>query len=317
MKLGICIVQNRINYLIKMGEKRQIMSGEEIKSKIISNKNEFIKKLFFIFLGNLLCSIAFNGFFIPSKLLSGGVGGMAILAQYLTDISSGIFVFLINIPIFIVGAKKLDKEFIFYAFISMFVLSFLLTTTADIYEYFVVDDILLAAIFGGILNGIGMGLMFRNRTCQGGLDIIAAILKRKYNLNIGTGLMMVNTIIISLSSILLGYQSAMYTIISMYVAYQVLDKVQIGFNVKKNVVIVSDKHEELAIAIIDKLSRGVTFLKGMGAFTRENKNVLYCIVTSKQVAKIKDIVNEIDPGAFLIVNDVVEVKGRGFKDVGI
>lgn len=317
MKLGICIVQNRINYLIKMGEKRQIMSGEEIKSKIISNKNEFIKKLFFIFLGNLLCSIAFNGFFIPSKLLSGGVGGMAILAQYLTDISSGIFVFLINIPIFIVGAKKLDKEFIFYAFISMFVLSFLLTTTADIHEYFLVDDILLAAIFGGILNGIGMGLMFRNRTCQGGLDIIAAILKRKYNLNIGTGLMMVNTIIISLSSILLGYQSAMYTIISMYIAYQVLDKVQIGFNVKKNVVIVSDKHEELAIAIIDKLSRGVTFLKGMGAFTRENKNVLYCIVTSKQVAKIKDIVDEIDPGAFLIVNDVVEVKGRGFKNVGI
>lgn len=278
---------------------------------------QFLKKIFFIFLGNFLCSIAFNAFFIPAKLSSGGVGGISILAQYLTGIPSGIFVFLINVPIFIIGFKKLDKEFILYSFISMFVFSSLLTASVGISKYFFVDDILLASIFGGILNGVGMGLMFRHRTCQGGLDIIAAIMKRKYNINIGTGLMIVNTTIVSFSSILLGYKSAMYTIISMFIGYQVLDKVQIGFNAKKNVVIVSDKDEEISLAIIEQLNRGVTFLKGMGAYTKENKNVIYCIVTSKEVATLKDIVDEIDPSAFLTINAVVEVKGKGFKEIGM
>lgn len=280
-------------------------------------QREIIKKLFFVFLGNLLCAIAFNGFFIPSNLLSGGVGGLAILTQYLTDISSGIVVFIINIPLFILGFKKIDREFLFYAFISMFTLSFLLTVTRDIGVYFTIDDILLSAIFGGIFNGIGMGLMFRNRTCQGGLDIVAIILKNKYNINIGTGLMAVNTVIISLSSIILGYRSAMYTLIAMYIGYQVLDKVQVGFNTRKNVIIISDKEEELAHAIFAELHRGVTYLDGMGAFTKEKKKVLYCIVTSKEIAKLKVIVDEIDPAAFLTINDIVEVKGKGFKSVGV
>lgn len=282
-----------------------------------NKRKEIIKKLFFVFLGNLLCAVAFNAFFIPTKLLSGGVGGLAILTQYLTGVPSGIAVFLINIPLFVLGFKKIDRQFLFYAFVSMFTLSSLLTITKDIGMYFSVDDLLLGAIFGGIFNGIGMGLMFRNRTCQGGFDIIAIILKQKYNINIGTGLMAVNTVIISMSSMILGYQSAMYTLISMYIGYQVLDKVQVGFNEKKNVIIISNKEEELAHAIIDRVNRGVTYLEGMGAFTNEKKKVLYCIVTSKEIAKLKAIVDEIDPSAFLTVNDVVEVKGKGFKTVGV
>lgn len=287
---------------------------------IKNNQNKRSKitiKILSIILGNLLCSLAFNAFFIPSKLLSGGVGGLAIMTQYLTDIPSGIVVFIINLPIFIIGAKMVDKEFAIYGFISMFVLSIMLTITNGIDKYFLLDDILLGSIFGGILNGIGMGLMFRQRTCQGGFDVIAAILKKKYNLNIGTGLMMVNTVIISFSSLLFGYKSAMYTLISMYIGYQVLDKVQTGFNIKKNVVIVSDKSEEIGIEIINKLQRGITFLEGMGGYKKENKKVIYCIVTSNEVVRLKNIVDEIDPTAFIIINDVVEVKGSSFKTVGM
>lgn len=282
-----------------------------------NNRSKITNKILSIILGNLLCSLAFNAFFIPSKLLSGGVGGLAIMTQYLTDIPSGIVVFIINLPIFIIGAKMVDKEFAIYGFISMFVLSIMLTITNGIDKYFLLDDILLGSIFGGILNGIGMGLMFRQRTCQGGFDIIAAILKKKYNLNIGTGLMMVNTVIISFSSLLFGYKSAMYTLISMYIGYQVLDKVQTGFNIKKNVVIVSDKSEEIGIEIINKLQRGITFLEGMGGYKKENKKVIYCIVTSNEVVRLKNIVDEIDPTAFIIINDVVEVKGSSFKTVGM
>lgn len=291
--------------------------SEDIKVSIRTNKSKIIKKFLAVLLGNLLCAIAFNAFFIPSNLLSGGVGGMAILTQYLTDIPSGFAVFVINIPLFILGFKMIDRQFLFYAFISMITLSFLLTVTKDIGNYFQVDDILLGAVFGGIFNGIGMGLMFRNRTCQGGLDIVAIILKNKYNINIGTGLMAVNTVIISLSSLLLGYKSAMYTLIAMYIGYQVLDKVQVGLDIRKNVVIISDKEEELADAIIKDLNRGVTYLDGMGGFTEEKKKILYVIVTSKEIAKLKAIVEEIDPGAFLTINDVIEVKGKGFKSVGV
>ena len=287
----------------------QKMKSKEIKS--------ITRKLLFIVLGNFLCSIAFNVFFIPSKLLSGGVGGLGILIQYLTDVPAGISVFMINIPIFIIGSKMVDREFAIYGFISMFVFSSLLTITSGIGTYIVVDDILLASIFGGIFNGIGMGLMFRNRVSQGGFDIVATILRKKYNVNIGTALMAVNTVIISFSSLLFGYKSAMYTLIAMYVGYRVLDKVQTGFNVKKNVVIVSDKSEKLANAIIKRLHRGVTFLEGIGGYTNEDKKVIYCIVTSRETAKLKSIVDEIDPNAFLTINDVVEVKGRGFQNVGM
>ena len=285
--------------------------------KIPSKKNDIIKKLIFIVLGNLLCAIAFNVFFIPNRLLSGGVGGIALMNQYLTGLPSGITVFLINIPIFIIGSRLVDREFAIYGFISMLVFSTLLTLTNGFDKYVVLEDILLGAVIGGVFNGVGMGLMFRNRTSQGGLDIIAAILKRKYNLNIGTGLMAINTVIISLSSFLFGIRPAMYTLISMYIGYQVLDKVQIGFNIMKNVTIVSTKPEELTSAIIFGLNRSVTLLEGKGGYKKEDKEVLYCIVKSNEIVKLKDIVDSIDPAAFLIINDVVEVKGSTFEEVGI
>ena len=281
------------------------------------NKKEFLIKLLFIIIGNLFCSIAFNVFFIPNKLLSGGIGGLGIIIQYLTGIPTGISVFFLNIPIFLIGSRLIDREFAFYAFISMLIYSSILTITKELGSYFIVDDIILAAVFGGVFNGIGMGLMFRNRTSQGGFDILAAILKRKYNINVGTGLMMANTVIITLSSFLFGYRSAMYTLIAMYIGYAVLDKVQLGFNVKKNVIIVSEKADLVAEAILTKLNRGVTFLEGMGGYTHEDKKVIYCIVTSRETVKLKEIVDEIDPMAFLTINDIVEVKGKGFKDVGI
>lgn len=289
-------------------------------AKKVKNRSERVKiyqKLLAIIFGNLLCALAFNIFFIPSKLLSGGVGGLAIMIQYLSNIPSGIAMFSINLPIFLIGYKMVDRDFAIYSFISMFILSFLLTITNGIDAYFPLNDILLGAIFGGILNGVGMGIMFRNRTSQGGLDIIAAILKRKYNINIGTGLMMVNTVIITLAGIRFGAPSAMYTLVALYVAYQILDKVQTGFNVRKNVIIVSNNPEKIANEILAKLGRGVTFLEGIGAYTKEDKQVIYCIVTSNEIVKLKEIIDEVDPEALLTINDVVEVKGPGFKEIGI
>ncbi len=273
-------------------------------------------KLLIIFIGNALCALALNGFIIPNHLISGGVTGIAIMFHYLTNLPTGVILFITNLPIFIIGGKMIDKKFAIYSFISMALISFLLSVTKGIDGFIQLNDILLEALLGGAINGLGMGIMFRNRISQGGVDIIAAIIKTKIDFNIGTSMMLINIIIVSASSIMFGLKPAMYTIIAMYMAYQIVDKVQISFNSKKTVLIISDKPYDLSNEIFNKLHRGATFINGEGAYTKCNKKIVYCTVMSTEVGKLKEIVEYIDPKAFLTISDIKEVKGQGFKNVG-
>lgn len=285
-------------------------------NELVGSTKEVIKRLFFIILGNSLCAIAFNVFFSQNKLLSGGIGGISLMLQYLKGIPSGVTMFVLNVPIFIIGYKMIDRNFAFYSLISTFIFSGLLTAFQGLSNIIIVNDILVGAIAGGVLNGLGMGILFRNKASQGGLDIIAKILKKKYNLNISSGLMMINTVIITGSSILFGIIPAVYTLMSMYIGYQVVDRVQVGFNIRKNILVITDKHEEIGQAIIQKIGRGVTYIEAEGGYSNNKKKMVYCIVLSKEVVKLKDIVEKIDPLAFLAISDVTEVEGRGFKQVG-
>lgn len=270
-----------------------------------------------IVLGTLLCAIAMNAFFIPNNLLSGGVGGIAITIHYLTQIPTGLLIFILNIPIFFVGVKVIDKEFTFYSFIAMFSLSLFTELTTGIGEYIVLDDMVLTAIFGAVFNGAGMGILFRSRASQGGLDIIAAIVKKKYSINIGTGLMAFNTFIVLVASTIFGIIPAMYTLVALYISYQIVDKMQEGLDQKKNVMIVSDNAERIAEIIMSRLSRGVTFLQAEGGYSKADKKVIYCILTTTQIAKLKDIIDEYDPNAFMSIQSTQEVKGSDFKNIGI
>lgn len=294
--------------------------SEEVKLRLNSNfLKDYGKKIILIIIACLFSSIAVNVFFVPTKMLSGGISGISILIQYLTDgrVPSGVSLFLINIPVFLFAFKRIDREFAILSFIAMLVLSFTLTVTRGLTKYILVDDILLGAVFGGILNGIGMGILFRNKSSQGGLDVLSVIIRRKYNINIGTGLMFLNTFVILFSSLLFGYKPALYTLIQLFIGYTVLDKVRTGFNVKKNVIIISDSPDIISKRILTELGRGVTFLEGEGAFSHQEKKVIYTILTSIELAKLKEIVHETDPLAFIAVNEVVEVVGRGFKDTEI
>lgn len=285
------------------------------KSKSDSQDLPHSIRLVSIIIGGLLCAIAINGFFIPNQLLSGGTGGIAIMIHYLSGLPTGLLVFLINIPIFAVGFKIVDRDFVFYSFISMFAMSLLLNLTEGIGSFIQVNDLLLESVFGGVLNGLGMGIMFRNKASQGGLDIIAAILKKKFNIDIGSALMGVNIVIIGLSSVLFGIRPAMYTLIGLYIAYKLLDKVQSGIDTNQSVMLISNKPDEVAKEIFDQLGRGATFLKGEGAYTHDNKKIIYCTVTSTQVGKLKEIVKGIDEDAFINISDSKEVKGKGFRNV--
>ena len=207
----------------------------------------------------------------------------------------------------------MNKKFMTYAFLSTFIYSFILIAIRHIPIDLKLENNMLYAIFGGFINGLGMGVLFKHGACQGGLDILATIFKTKLNVNIGSSLMAINAIIIGIASYIFSLERGLLTIVSMYVAYKMLDKIQMGFGDTKQIMIVTSKQREVTDRILSDLHRGVTLLHGEGAFTHKQQNVVYCIVSTRQVVTIKRILDEVDPTAFLIISEAYEVKGRGFK----
>ena len=277
------------------------------------DKKYFFRTIFYILLGDLICSFAVVKFLVPAGLLSGGLGGIGLMIEYLTGLPTGVSVFVLNLPMMIVGAFFLNKKFMTYAFLSTFIYSFILIAMRQIPINFNLENNMLYAVFGGFINGLGMGVLFKHGACQGGLDILATIFKTKLNVNIGSSLMAINALIIGVASYIFSLERGLLTIVAMYVAYKMLDKIQMGFGDTKQIMIMTAKQREVTDKILSDLHRGVTLLHGEGAFTHKQQNVIYCIVSTRQVVTIKRILSEVDPAAFLIISDAYEVKGRGFR----
>jgi uncharacterized membrane-anchored protein YitT (DUF2179 family) len=287
-------------------------SGDRMVSKF-----RYVPILIMIVLGAILGGIAFNAFLIPHKLLSGGVSGIALILNYIFGLNPGVLIFIINIPIFLAGYKYVDREFILLSLVGMTVFAVSIDMFSFLKNVVYIDDTLLSCLYGGVLNGIGMGIVFRNRASQGGVDIIAVILKKYLSINLGRTSLIINFVVLAIASFFFGLEPAMYTLVSMYVASTVLDKVQQGFGSSKSVIIITDCEQQVADEILKTLDRGVTYLEGEGAYTGNKKKVIYCIVALKQLAKLKQIVNDIDSSAFMAVSDTAEVLGHGFRNRGI
>lgn len=277
-------------------------------------KKQNIKNIIFIILGTLISSIGINMFIVHAKLLSGGVSGISLIIQYISGFPAGYTVFLLNIPLLILSYKMVNMRFTLFTIIGTLSLSLFLILTHPFKNILQINDSLLLCIYGGILNGAGMGIVFSNHGSTGGLDIISVILKKKYdNFEIGKISFIVNFFIVSIGMIFFGLSSALYTLVSMYMTSYVVDKTIKGFNRQKMILIVTNKEDEVSEAIIKVLRRGVTFLYGEGAFTKKEKRVLYCIVSLSQLPQLKLIVQHIDENAFISILDVAEVQGKGFR----
>jgi uncharacterized membrane-anchored protein YitT (DUF2179 family) len=285
--------------------------------RVYNSKYRYIPMFLMIILGGAIGGISFNVFLIPHKLLSGGVSGIALILKYLFDLNPGVLIFVFNIPIFIAGYKYVDKEFILLSLIGMTAFSVSIDAFSFLRDIIYINDTLLSCLYGGVLNGIGMGIVFRNRASQGGVDIIAVIFKKYFSMNLGSTSLIINFAIVAIASMFYGLKLAMYTLVSMYVASSVLDKVQQGFGSSKSIMIITNNEQQVADAILKELDRGVTYLDGEGAYTGTKKRVIYCIVTLKQLAKLKQIVREIDDKAFMAVSETSEVLGHGFANRGI
>ena len=271
----------------------------------------------FIFLGCMIASLGVNLFLSHAKLLSGGATGVALILEYTAGIPAGIVILIINIPLLILSYKKLDKSFTIYTTIGMLCLSASLMITKSLTNLINMEsDLLIFCIYGGVLCGIGYGLVFLRSGSTGGTDIITMLIRKKYsNFNIGSLGFSINLIIVIIGAIIFGIPQALYTLISLFIQSVVLDKMLKGFSSKKLLLILTRKEKEIIEYVIKDLNRGITSLFAEGEYTHDKKKMLYCIVSSHQMIKLKTIVHNIDPGAFITIVDVSEVRGKGFLNI--
>lgn len=279
--------------------------------KILNNIWLFIKKILPITIGSVIVAIAYNVLVVPYGLLSGGLTGIALIGNYLFNIPLPIGILILNIPVFILGLRELNLNFILYSLIGTLALTAALPLTEP---YIPVPelDLFLAAIFSGVVSGIGGGIILRAGASAGGADILAMIAKKRWNISIGACFFYFNVVVILLSLFLFDLKIALYTIVSMWVLGAVTDKVLQGLSSYKSVTIISNENNKIAEQIMEKLGRGITFLEGKGGYTGESKMVISCVVNNFEIPKLKDIVLKLDPNAFMFISETTEVSGKGF-----
>ena len=282
---------------------------------LIKSKTFYIDVIVII-LGCFIYSLGVNLFLTNAKLVSGGVTGIALIFQYASDIPSGVTVFLLNIPLFFVSYKFLSKRFTLYTAIGMVSISLSLILTKPLSSLVQVNDMLLYCIYGGVLCGVGMGLVFYRNGSTGGIDIITMVIRKNYsNFEIGKLNFGFNLIIVAIAALIFGLPQALYTLISMFIQGTLLDKVLNGFTSKKLLLILTEKENDIINYVINDLHRGITSIMAEGEYTHSKKKMLYVAITSSQFISLKNKILRIDPKAFITIIDASEVKGKGFINI--
>lgn len=274
-------------------------------------KTKLAKRIFFIILGAVLMGVGIEEFLVPNKILDGGIVGISIILSHLTGWRLGLFIFVLNIPFFFIGYKQIGKTFALSTLLGITVLSL---TTSFLHDWPVfTEDLLLATVFGGIVLGAGVGIVIRYGGSLDGTEILAILANRRLPFSVGEVIMFFNIFIFGTAGFVFGWDRAMYSILAYFIAFKTIDIVIAGLDESKAAWIISDSHKEIGDAILARLGRGVTYLTGEGAYTGDDKKVIFCVITRLEEAKLKSIVEELDESAFLAVGNIAEVRGGRFK----
>lgn len=280
-------------------------------STIFNREN--IKNAAFVIAGCLISAIGVNMFLINAKLFSGGLSGIAILVQYALMIPAGYTVLIGNIPLLVLSYKILNKRFTIYSTLGTLSLSLFLVLTQHLRSIISINDTLLLCVYGGILTGAGHGIAYANHGSEGGMDIVVMLVKKKYDsFNVGQLGFIVNCVIVFLGTLLNGIPIALYTLMSMYIAGFVTDKIIHGLSRKKVLLIITDKQQEVCDYIAANKYHGVTILEGKSLIGNDRK-VIYCVVHVSRLPAFKFGVEKIDNNAFISILDASEVEGKGFN----
>lgn len=264
--------------------------------------------------GALIYATAVTLFIEPNDISPGGFTGIATVLHRLIGISSGTILFFLNIPLIIVQYKKFGGGFIVKTAAATFFVSFFLNITEAVLPPIKIEGI-LAAVFGGILSGFGLSLVFLRGATTGGVDVIAKMINQKHpHISMGRIILFSDFLVVGFSTLVYGnIESALYSLITIYSTSRVIDIVLYGSDKGKMVLAITEKSQEISKLILKDLSRGVTLLKATGAYTKRDKSVLLCAVRIHEVGKLHKIILQQDPNAFILVTDVGEIIGEGFK----
>ncbi len=294
---------------VKKTEKKPKKQGAFLK---------WVVDILLIIVGATVYSAGINCFTAPNEIAPGGVGGLATVISYLSGhkIGIGLVFGLINIPLVIAGFIKLGKKMMFKTLIAVVVATICTDYVSGFFPTYVGDRI-IAAVFGGLLIGAGIGLVYTRDGTTGGTDIINKLIqKAKPHLSLGFIMMITDAVVVLISILVYGnLESGLYAIIAIFVSSKVMDMLLYGGREGKAVLIFSEKSAEIGQAIIDSISRGATFLKGEGVYTHSDKNVICCAVHKNEYVKLKRLVKEIDDHAFIITATADEVLGEGFHEI--
>lgn len=271
------------------------------------NRASIAMDLLIITAGTMTSAFALNQLTIPAGLLSGGVTGISQFTNYFIPVNVGIFYFLLNIPLLILGYKQLGKKFSIYTIIATVQLStfLLIIPVQPIWT----DNILLSAIFGGVLNSLGCGLVLRRGGSQGGLDVVSRVISKHKNITVGKANLIFNGVIVTASGFIFGSEIALYTIISMFSSMKTYNLV-LNHVDRMSLLIITEKGEEVNEAINKEMHRGTTMWDAAGGFTHHSKTVLLCVIMKGEMQQLKKIVRTVDPQAFISINNAQNVIGR-------
>ncbi|WP_252650544.1 YitT family protein [Bacillus pacificus] len=274
--------------------------------------NQRIKEITLITIGSLLFAIGINYFAIPNRLSEGGIIGLTVVTYYLFDWSPGIVNFAINAILLAVGYKFFDKKTMVYTILGIVETSLFLYVTEHI-EYHVNSDTLLAALFAGVFVGIGLGCMFKAGGTSGGSAILARLANQYLGWSVGKGVLIIDIVVIAGSVFIIGQEKAMYTLVAVFIGAKVIDFIVERMDTKTAVTIISNQPELIREAITKNMTRGVTVLEGRGGYTGKNKEVLYVVINKQELVKLKQVISRVDDDAFVVIHDVRDVLGGGFK----
>ncbi|KYZ78176.1 hypothetical protein AXX12_01120 [Anaerosporomusa subterranea] len=274
-------------------------------------KMRIIQKYLLLFIGSIIAAVGLEIFLVPNNIIDGGIVGISIMASHLTKLPLSLFLVLLNLPFLYLGYKQIGKTFAISTLFSILSLSYWVSVFHPIPG--LTQDLFLAAIFGGVLVGLGVGLIIRYGGSLDGTEIVAILLDKRSSFSVGEIVMFFNLFILSSAGLVFTWDKAMYSLVAYYVAYKVIDITIVGLDESKAAMIISEKPDEIADALMARLGRGVTYLNGTGGYKKENKQILYAVITRLEMAKLKAIVDEHDSGAFVTFNDVHEVMGGRFK----
>jgi uncharacterized membrane-anchored protein YitT (DUF2179 family) len=276
------------------------------------NSRSLAFEYFQIALGSFIGAVGLSMFLVPNKVAAGGISGLATVLHHLFGLPVGLTMLALNLPLFVMALLVLGKGFGAKTLIGTLLFSVFTELTKEFSA--ITQDLLLSSVYGGLILGVGLGLVFKARGTTGGSDLASMLIHHFIpSVSIGQGIFLVDFFVIAFDGIAFNWELAMYSWIALFVSSKVIDLLQEGINYAKAVYIISNHIEVISKKISDEMQRGVTLLWGKGGYTGEDRNILLCVVTRFELTRLKKTVQEEDPHAFLIVHDVHEVLGEGFS----